>query len=99
MKIQNPNVPGLGLSGLGMTAGIEQGVRESKRAEHVGSPVDQVSLSDLSTALSAAQSHSPERSAYLERLSASVQTGRYEVNAAAVSRSIIEDATGSGYKE
>jgi anti-sigma28 factor (negative regulator of flagellin synthesis) len=49
-------------------------------------------LSDLAGRLRSLSSDTPERAAYLEKLSAEVEAGRYTVDAQALSRKIIDDA-------
>jgi anti-sigma28 factor (negative regulator of flagellin synthesis) len=53
---------------------------------------DQVNLSDLAGCLRSLSSGTPERAAYLEKLSGEVEAGRYTVDALALSRKIIDDA-------
>jgi anti-sigma28 factor (negative regulator of flagellin synthesis) len=56
-----------------------------------GNSADQVSLSRLSSSLSASVD-SPERAAHVARLAATYQSGNYQVNAQAVSQSVVGDA-------
>jgi anti-sigma28 factor (negative regulator of flagellin synthesis) len=49
-------------------------------------------LSDLAGRLRSLSPDTPERAAYLEKLSAEVEAGRYTVDAQALSRKIIDDA-------
>lgn len=54
---------------------------------------DRVQLSELTSRLAI---ENPQRAAQLERLAAEVQAGRYRVEAAAVSRSLVEEALRGG---
>lgn len=92
MKINDSNIPGLGPNGVGNTGGVGEGLQQPKGAGQASNSVDQVSLSGLSAAISAAQSDSPDRAAYLERLSADVEAGRYKVDAGALAKDIVQDA-------
>ncbi len=93
MKINDANVAGLGSQGIAKTQDAEQAarVRQSKIGEQ-SSSTDKVQLSNLSETLRASEGESPERAAHLERLSADVQAGRYHVDSAALSKSIIQDS-------
>lgn len=65
--------------------------KDGEAAAPLGS--DRVQLSDLSgRLLKLLNTESPERAARFERLAAEVRSGRYEVDALAVSRRIIDDA-------
>ncbi|MBM3746375.1 MAG: flagellar biosynthesis anti-sigma factor FlgM [Acidobacteria bacterium] len=58
---------------------------------------DQVQLSDLTERLSQMLGTSdPDRAARLERLAAEVQSGKYQVDAAAVSRKLVDEALRGG---
>jgi anti-sigma28 factor (negative regulator of flagellin synthesis) len=92
MKIHDSNVSGLGTGAVGKAAELE-GARQGKRVDQSqGQSGDSVSLSGLSAALAAAQSESPERAAYLEKLSADIEAGRYKVDSKQLARDIIGDA-------
>ncbi|HYZ87292.1 MAG TPA: flagellar biosynthesis anti-sigma factor FlgM [Bryobacteraceae bacterium] len=92
MKIQDSNVSNLTSTGVGKSAEVEGGARGNRAGAAGAATSDQVSLSDLSSAIRAAQSDSPERTAHLEKLSADFQTGRYKVDAQALSKAIVNDA-------
>ena len=95
MKINDANVAGLGSQGIGKAHEAEQGarVRQGRTGDgSASSTTDQVQLSNLSEVLQAAGSESPQRAAHIERLSADVQAGRYQVDSAVVSKSIVQDA-------
>jgi anti-sigma28 factor (negative regulator of flagellin synthesis) len=49
-------------------------------------------LSELAGCLRSLSPDTPERAAYLEKLSAEIEAGRYTVDARALSRKIIDDA-------
>ena len=53
---------------------------------------DQGHLSDLAGCLRSLSTDTPERAAYLEKLSAEIEAGSYTVDARALSRKIIDDA-------
>lgn len=53
---------------------------------------DQVQLSNLSASIRAHNAESPDRTAHVARVAAAVQSGTYRVDAAAVSRGVINDA-------
>ena len=53
---------------------------------------DEVNLSSLASALQGALTDSPERSAYIEQLSAEFSAGTYKPDAAATASGIIADA-------
>ncbi len=54
---------------------------------------DKVQLSELSSRLlELASTEPPERTARLERLAAEVRAGRYEPDAAAISRALVDEA-------
>ena len=94
MKINDANVAGLGSQGIAKTQEAEQGarVRQSRIGDGSSSSADKVQLSSLSETLRASDSESPERAAHLEWLSADVQAGRYHVDSAELSKSIIQDS-------
>lgn len=58
----------------------------------IGESPDSVSLSGLSSQLRAMNVESPERLERLEKLSADVETNKYQVNAHQVGDRLIEDA-------
>lgn len=53
---------------------------------------DNVHLSSLSASIRAQNTESPDRSAHVARLAAAVQGGTYKVDAAAVSRGLVNDS-------
>ena len=69
----------------------------SEPAAAVAPESDQVQLSDLTTGLSRVLGmENPERAARLERLAAEVQSGRYRVDALAVSQRLVDEALRGG---
>ena len=94
MKINDANVAGLGSQGIGKAQEAEHGagVRQSRIGDGSSTSADKVQLSNLSETLRASESESPERAAHLERLSADVQAGRYHVDSAKLSKSIVQDS-------
>jgi anti-sigma28 factor (negative regulator of flagellin synthesis) len=94
MKINDANVAGLTSPGIGKAQEAEQGarLRQGRTGDGASSSTDQVQLSNLSETLRASESESPERAAQLERLSADVQAGRYQVDSAKVSKKIVQDS-------
>ena len=94
MKINDANVAGLGSQGIEKSKDAEQGarVRQGRTGDGSSSSADKVQLSSLGETLRASESESPERAAHLERLSAEVQAGRYHVDSAELSKSIIQDS-------
>lgn len=97
MKIDNTNVSGTGAERLEQnraTAVVRTGYDRAGRPA-TGSGAgngDQIDLSGLSRALSAASSESPERVAQIEQISEIYASGNYRVDAEEVSRRIVEDA-------
>lgn len=87
MRIDNRNPIGISASQLGRTpaAGAPAGP-----AGPAGE--NQIHLSNLAGCLRSLSSDTPERAAYLEKLSAEIEAGRYTVDAGALSRKIIDDA-------
>ncbi|MFN3322616.1 MAG: flagellar biosynthesis anti-sigma factor FlgM [Bryobacteraceae bacterium] len=95
MKIQDPNSAPLSSTGLNRThasEGVAGAGGNSKAKQAGGAGADQVELSGLATALRELESDSPEHVRRLERLSAEVQSGRYEVDAEELSRNLIDGA-------
>ena len=82
---RNPNV--ISASPLGRTPAAGA---PSEPAGPAGE--DQLRLSNLAGCLRSLSSDTPERAAYLEKLSAEIEAGRYTVDAQALSRKIIDDA-------
>jgi anti-sigma28 factor (negative regulator of flagellin synthesis) len=98
MKVNDSNTPNLGnlnSTGIGKAAELEAAgkARDKQASTAFGPESDRVSLSNLSGTLRAALSESPDRAAQLEKLSADVATGRYNVDSGAVSKDIVNDAT------
>jgi flagellar biosynthesis anti-sigma factor FlgM len=76
----------------GTTAGQGRG-----GAGRAGSETDQVSLSSLSNRLlELASMDKPERAARVESVTADVRSGRYKVDAMAVSKAMVQEAVGHG---
>jgi|tagenome__1003787_1003787.scaffolds.fasta_scaffold15105764_1 anti-sigma28 factor (negative regulator of flagellin synthesis) len=94
MKINDANIAGLASNGIGKPQEAEQGarVRQNRTGDGASSSTDQVQLSNLSETLRASESESPERAAHVERLSAEVQAGRYQVDSAVLSKNIVQDS-------
>ena len=95
MKINDANIQGLGSQGIAKSPETDQAARARQNKVGDGSSsssTDKVHLSNLSETLRATESESPERAARLERLSADVQAGRYHVDSAELSKSIINDS-------
>ncbi len=91
---QTANLANVGASGVGKASETES-LNRAQGTQPVGSggaETDRVSLSNLSGTLRAAMAGSPEREARLEKLSAEVQSGRYHVDSATLSKDIITDA-------
>jgi flagellar biosynthesis anti-sigma factor FlgM len=90
MKINDSS--GTGVSGLSraqeQTASTPT---SSSRASSTGRN-DQVSLSSLSSALSAQQSNSPQHAARLAQLSSAVASGSYQIDSQALSSKIISSS-------
>ena len=93
MKVNDPNLPGIQSTGVGRAQQTDStaGSGKTRDAGGVSSGGDEVQLSSLSSQLRALDSESPERAAYLERLSEEVASGRYRPDAQAVAGSIIEE--------
>jgi anti-sigma28 factor (negative regulator of flagellin synthesis) len=98
MKINDANVAGLGSQGIGKAPEAEQGarVRQGRIGDGASSSTDnstdKVELSNLSEVLRTSESESPERAAHLERLSAEVTAGRYNVDSGEISKKLIQDS-------
>ena len=88
MKINDAN--GAGVSGVGRSQELTTTTVGSKGKSGGAGQQDQVSLSNLGSALGAQQTDSPERDALISQLSATVASGAYQVDPQAVSASIIE---------
>lgn len=100
MKIPRPDSKST--VGLGPSAGVGRGAMGAtpKQPAGQGAVSDQVQLSSLSRYLAAALSGSPAHVAKTSELGAAVSSGRYRVDAHAVSGSIIQHSIefgGTGY--
>jgi anti-sigma28 factor (negative regulator of flagellin synthesis) len=92
MRINDQNLIGISSSPLVRTPETETGNRQGRAGGAGAAGGDQVQLSNLAGNLRSLSPETAERVAYLEKLSAEVRTGRYSVDAQAVSRSIVDDA-------
>lgn len=96
MKIDQQNIQQSGgAGGAQQTGGAQQisgsgGGTYTSRGYGLGS--DSVQLSSLSAAVRAYTTESPDRASSLQQLGQDVQTGRYQVDAHAVTQGIINDA-------
>jgi|SRR5579872_7458951 len=91
MKIQNSN--SANLSCVEKSANLSPGA--NSRAAGLGTdsaagPSDDVRISTLSRGLAALEAHSSEHASKIVRLSDAVASGRYQVDARAVSDNLIE---------
>jgi flagellar biosynthesis anti-sigma factor FlgM len=93
MKINDSS--GSAASQLNRTQELNANTASSQTRGAGSSRGDQVSLSNLSSALSAKQSESPQHAAKLAQLSASVASGSYQVDSQALSSKIISASTRS----
>lgn len=97
MKIDQRSLDPAAASQLGKaqeTPGVTPGDGRSA-AERAKAEGDRVQLSDLSGRLLAmASAETPERAARIDRLAGEVRGGQYQVDAAEVSRRIIDEAVG-----
>lgn len=95
MRIDDKNMSGVGASNLSGAQGTQGAERSRSGAQRgvggSGSP-DHVQLSGLAEQLQSLQSGSEAHEAELSRLRELVQSGRYEVDAEQVSRSLVEEA-------
>ena len=97
MKVNetNPNQTAPSELGKARQAAAAAAAHQGKSPEQAqdAEASDRVQISNLSDRLlRMVSSDSPERLARLEKLAAEVRAGRYEVDARALSRSLIEDA-------
>ena len=88
MKVNDTG--GTGVSGLGRAQELTSTSSSSKTRGNRAGKDDQVSLSNLSSALSKADVDSPQQAARLTQLSADVASGRYQIDSYALSGSIIQ---------
>lgn len=96
MRVNDPNVGALGpdaLAGTGAAKSAEA-ARSARggRGAAGGEAADRVALSEWSGRVQELAAESPERTARLEKLSAEVRAGRYQVDPLLVSRQLIEEA-------
>ena len=71
--------------------------QERGGAARTGGHSDQVSLSSLSNRLlELASADRPERTARVQQVTNEVRSGRYQVDSAAVSKSMVQEAIGHG---
>jgi len=93
MKVNDPNLANLSAAQVNAARGVDTAAAKQKTSGGGGKPgSDQVTLSTLGGHLQSLDPQSPERVAYLEKLSADVSSGRYKVDAHAVGKKIVEDA-------
>jgi flagellar biosynthesis anti-sigma factor FlgM len=100
MKIDNPNLnptglpPGASTAGAAGTRGVAPAApgAASRTEAASSSRNDAVQLSSLSQRLAELQPGSPEREAKLDRLAADFQNGSLGIDAAAISRNIVDEA-------
>lgn len=94
MKINDPTSAGIPSTKMGEAQATGSVARGGKTGAPVsnGSAGDQVQLSDLASTVRSLASDSPERAARLDRLAHEVQTGRYRVDAQALSTSMVSAA-------
>lgn len=96
MRIQDSNATPIGSRGLEKTDGAEATGRSRGRgAELRSGGGDSVELSSLGSQLARLTADSPERAARLEQLAADVASGRYQVDAQAVSQRLLDDSLGN----
>ncbi len=76
---------------------VEAGGPKKPGESQRGAESDQAQISDLSgRLLQVLNAESPQRAARLESLSAEYRAGKYQVDAAAVSRRLVDDALTNG---
>ncbi|HEY3742371.1 MAG TPA: flagellar biosynthesis anti-sigma factor FlgM [Bryobacteraceae bacterium] len=95
MKIDQQNVQqNRGAGGAQQSGGAQQisGGKGTYSSRGYGLGSDSVQLSSLSAAVRAYTTESPDRASSLQQLGQDVQTGRYQIDAQAVSQGIINDA-------
>jgi flagellar biosynthesis anti-sigma factor FlgM len=101
MKINDPGIPGgenniANASKANRSAALEKLGHSGAYGQTAGSSPagsDEVSISPLAQALQSLRSDSPERQARLEEIARHVDNGTYHVDAGALSRSLIQNAT------
>ena len=98
MKVNDPNLTGAAASQTGGTGLEKTQLTDAHRRGRTGrdpslaEAPDRVSLSAMSEHVKALAVDSPNRIAKLEKLSSDVATGRYQVDAQALSQRLVEDA-------
>jgi len=88
MNIRNSSAKNSAVVGNAQPAQLSTELRQ-RQTNLVGSATDQVSLSNFSAALKAADSNSPQQTGRLAALSAAAANRSYQIDAPAVSESII----------
>ena len=99
MRVNDPNTTGVSQNGIG-GAGLQRAQEADRTGQHkVGGggkgdclSSDSIALSSLGHQLRTLSVDSPQRVERLEKLSAEVQAGRYQVNAQQLSQQLVEDA-------
>lgn len=89
MKVQNSNTAGI--AGLRNTEPASSGAANVRAPKNNSGGNDQVHLSSLSSHLGVSVASSAERSSKVAELSSAVSSGRYNVEAQAVSSSMIHE--------
>ena len=95
MKVNDSNsanLSNLGTTGVNKAAEAEAASKAKGKQTSGPTEPDRVSLSNLGGTLRAALNDSPEHQAKLEKLSADVSAGRYNVDSATISKDIVKDA-------
>lgn len=98
MKVNDPNLTGAAAGQTGGTGLEKTHLTDAQRRGGIGRDPslaevpDRVSLSAMSEQVKALSVDSPERIAKLEKLGSDVATGRYQVDAQALSQRLVEDA-------
>ena len=95
MRINDQNLSGISSSQLGKTQETEALGRQGRGGKGGTASGDEVKLSSLAGSLQSLAADAPERAAYLEKLAADVQAGRYSVDSATLSQNIVDDALGN----
>lgn len=102
MKIDSSNhaaaLDSVQLSGAAQTQTIEAGKSKAAAAgAGAGAGTDQVALSNLSQALRTESEDTPERTAYLDKLSKLVASGEYNPDASGIAKSMVDDLVRGGF--
>jgi flagellar biosynthesis anti-sigma factor FlgM len=93
MKIDN-NLGGLNLDRAGSAAPANRYTSGGPDNGQGANSHDQINLSDLSQQLRSLETDSPERTEKVRALAAAFAAGTYQVDAAEVSRRIVDDSIG-----